>query len=272
LRKTFGGHLARLRAVKPAAVLVLIVVMLASTVAGFLTIADQREDSHVPVPSANDNPLGVEGFKKTPTAPAGVTQPTEPLAAVRRLARRSSVQGQPGSKRVRAPRSSDDWGVDKAIANRQIWIYAQPATSDGVRTLRQGDTVVLISHEEEQGRYNVFDLTTGKDGWVNADEVTISYTQRPQTAPTFAQEYVGHESPPSVIVKNHTGDTMTLKFAGKYYTVAAGNDFSLSIESGPHSFWASVPRAIPVIGTRNFERGYRYEWTFWIETRTVPVP
>jgi len=178
-----------------------------------------------------------------------------------------------GNKQRRSPRPEKDVGVDLVIPNRtRIPLMDAPsATAKPLLIIDATETVALIDREPRNGWFNVIHVRSGKEGWVNVADVQVSYTQHPLPPPKFSEEYVGNDEDPTITVLNKTGLALTLKVGNAEHDVPAGARSPISLPAGAWKFHASAPGVIPLSGTKEWKRGYRYEWTFWIETTSVPI-
>jgi hypothetical protein len=230
-----------------------------------------------PTPPAD----GVHASSAIPPVPKGYTlvgdePPTAiserisaPSAGARKRATPSDAKA---AQRLYRPR--EDAGVDIAISVRgQIPLMDRP-NADALRilTISERDILALLNREATDGWLNVIHVRSGKEGWVNRDDVHITLTKHPSPPPVFSEENVGTDADPEVNVLNKTNRELTLKIGETHYTVRAGDSLKVSHSAGTWRFYASAPGVIPDFGTEDWGRGHRYEWTFWVETIVVPVP
>lgn len=226
-----------------------------------------------------DNPPLPEGYALDKASgfsasPEGGRQDAEP--AVVSVAPPIVVSPRPapvttGRSSIRAPQ---DIGFDVAIPRRaQIPIMNAPSR-DATRVLTVGsrDTLALVERNPTDGWFNVVHVSSGKEGWVNETDVRLAFTKNPLPPPVFSEEYVGRDAAPVLKVINKTDRELSLRIDDARYTVASGKHLDVSYPGGACKFFASAPGAMPVSGTKEWKRGYSYEWTFWIETRILPVP
>ena len=207
-------------------------------------------------------------------SPEGIRRDDEPTAA--RTVPESVTPTKPapapisaGRSIVRAPK---DVGVDVAIPNRaQIRVMDGPSpTATRILAVGDRDTLALIDRLPTNGWFNVIHVHSGKEGWVNEADVRLAFTKHPLPLPVFSEAYVGRDAAPVLTVINKTDRELSLRIDDSRYTVACGKTLEVSHPGGICKFFASAPRAIPLSGTREWKRGYSYEWTFWIERQILP--
>jgi hypothetical protein len=141
-----------------------------------------------------------------------------------------------------------------------------------IRNVTTNDVLVLVSRIPTNGYLDVIDVRSGKEGWVDQDDVQIQLTRQPERAAQFTEEYVGSDDPPEVSVENATDSELNLKIEESFYTVGRNATQTIPLSGGTYSYYATEPGAIPAMGKQNFKRGYRYTWKFWIETSYVRTP
>ena len=170
-------------------------------------------------------------------------------------------QVQPRDGKAKRP----DLGVDVAIPLAAVWMHKEPSSeSPGTVLASRGALLVLVHRETRNGWYSVFDIPTGKEGWVRQDDVEIRLTTKPRAAPSIAEIDRGTDTAPAITVKNDTDDELTLHIAERTYLLARRAEQSIPVPEGKFWFSGSVPGAIPAFGTKEFKRGYEYRWRFWI--------
>ena len=102
-------------------------------------------------------------------------------------------------------------------------------------------------------------------GWIdgNAIRITDEDESSPDPVIPFQREYVGGTE--TVIrAVNDTDRILTLKFGGVTYTVPADKEVEIETGGGRYEYYASVPRATPTSGVKEFTSGYRWTWRFYI--------
>lgn len=82
----------------------------------------------------------------------------------------------------------------------------------------------------------------------------------------FQREYVGGETT-TILIKNETDRVLTLIFGGVKYSLASGSQREIEVGGGRYEYSASVPRAYPKSGVKEFGKGYRFSWRFFIVRR-----
>lgn len=135
-----------------------------------------------------------------------------------------------------------------------------------VRNVTANDVLVLVDRTPSNGWFDVIDVRSGKEGWVNQDDVQISLTKHPERAAQFTEENLGSNDPPDVLVENTTGGMMTLKIGEKKYTVQPGSTLTVSLPAGTYSYYATEAGLIPAFGQDDWKLGYRYTWKFYVKT------
>jgi hypothetical protein len=140
---------------------------------------------------------------------------------------------------------------------------------------RVDEILALLRDKKVAGWLHVLHVSSGRAGWVPNDKVSVVRTRHPQAAPSFAQEYVGDDRAPEIIIHNKTEYELTVSLRSGNYSIKAYQDKNISPEPGISDFQAYVtaPHVIPLSGKKEFQQGYKYNWTFWVatgSTRTIP--
>jgi len=152
-----------------------------------------------------------------------------------------------------------------------------------VTTLDKGETFELI--KDKTPWYLI--QTSKYVGWIHGNAInlgdsdvmakmkrdisetrTVPRTTTKETtsgASPFQREYRGGTTA-TLNIFNQTDRTLTLVFGGATYTVGAGSSRDMEVEGGRYEFSASVPRARPAGGVKEFDIGYGYSWRFYIVT------
>jgi hypothetical protein len=111
-----------------------------------------------------------------------------------------------------------------------------------------------------------------------------SYTPAPTPRPTpppsrssdspFQSQYVAGLQKPEVVVKNNTDLTLKLSLSGptsRSMILLPGQTKTATLDAGSYSYNASADGVTPCIGSESFQKHYRYSWTFFVRTVTVPA-
>jgi ribosomal protein S27E len=180
----------------------------------------------------------------------------------------------PTKPRPVQPKLHRDMGVDLAIPiYTHIALMERPdASAERKRTVPASAVLVLLDREPTDDWFDVIDVRSGKEGWVNKEDVQIDLTKHPAPPAKFSEEYTGSDAPPDIIVENQSSGELSLKMGGSLYSIQPNSQLSLSPPGGAYSYYAMEPGVMPAMGEQAFKRGYSYTWRFWVETRVVRIP
>jgi hypothetical protein len=172
------------------------------------------------------------------------------------------------------PKNHRDLGIDLALPTYSHVLLMDAPNPRGtvVRTVAADDILALVDRTPSSGWYDVIDVRSGKEGWVSQDSVQITFTKHPERAAKFTEEYTGSDNPPEISVENASSDVLSLKVDGTFYSVQPNSSTTISVAGGATSYYATEPGTIPALGKKDFKRGYRYSWRFWVETSYGRIP
>ncbi len=170
--------------------------------------------------------------------------------------------------------ATDDDGYDLVVSNYDgVFLRETAPDSEAlggplpprVKLLKRGDQMVLLSRTKTRNWVNVIDLDSGEEGWVYISHVKIYYTRNPKTSlPNFEERRTYSDQNPELQIKNDTNRTLSLRVGSARYKIEAFGSRTISVEPGSYKFYASVPRAYPLMGERYWSKGIIYSWTFFI--------
>lgn len=83
----------------------------------------------------------------------------------------------------------------------------------------------------------------------------------------FNSEYVGGDKT-IIYVTNSANRTLNLTFGGVKYVIPNGGQKTIEAEGGNYEFSATAPGVRSMSGIKQFNKGYRYTWEFYIVTVT----
>jgi TPR repeat protein len=198
---------------------------------------------------------------------AGVSGP-HPVGPVE-SARSITKADQPDASISAAPATvtSKQRETDIAIVITSARLRASP---DGqiMASIAPGTELALLAREAINGWYEVIDVESGALGWVHQSVIRLELAASPALpAKIFQAQATGVDAPPAVYVENKSNQTIWLRVSDQKYTIAAGQRLTVDVPAGSHRFNAWAAGVIPASGTEAFQRGFRYNWGFWIERR-----
>lgn len=161
-----------------------------------------------------------------------------------------------------------DLNVDYAVITTPKANLRDAASINGLvlSSLKQGDMVVLLETSASDGWYNVIDVATGLEGWLNEATIKINLTNNPKKTQLFEAETLPYFSEPEIVVENASTININLKIGTQLIIIPAKSNKSLKISQGSYKYYASAPGVFPSLGTQIFDNSHRYSWKFWIET------
>jgi ribosomal protein S27AE len=139
-------------------------------------------------------------------------------------------------------------------------------SSHQLRKLKAGETIFLTNKYIE-GFAEIVHIASDTTGWIPISSISTKKKYiPPATVSPFVGEVVGQNAPPTAVVKNLSNYQITLVIEGESNHIPANGSKTIQPLPGSHPYRASAPGVIPTSGTQNFQTGYRYTWTFWVET------
>lgn len=160
-----------------------------------------------------------------------------------------------------------------------------------VTTVNKGDTGVVIKNE---GAWYLIQ-TIKYVGWVHGNNIQIDseysgneYTPTPtyvqpvkpkplppgtyipqESSSPFSEEYVDADFPPTILVKNDSEKNLNLEVGGVTFAISKRSSKEIVLDPGAYKFTVSAPGVRSLSGTKQFNKGSRYSWTFFIVTKRV---
>jgi hypothetical protein len=165
-----------------------------------------------------------------------------------------------------ADRPFHDPGVDIGIVRTSTGLFVGPDGSCArISALQPGDWVILVSRTTTNNWYNAIQLSSGKEGWVRADRMSIKYTHHPNASIVLPTQLTGTDSQPEITVENDSNTQMYLHVSGADEVVIGPySKQNILVNAGLCSFNASAAGVIPVFGNKVFVDGEDCSWKFWI--------
>src|ERR1700686_1760271 len=163
----------------------------------------------------------------------------------------------------------NDPGVDVAVViATKANLREGPGTSSRViKELNRGEMLALVKRTPVGPWYDVIDVRSSTEGWINGNTIRIKYTERKKAGPVFEERQTGTSDDPSIEVTNDSDSVLYLKVEGDERIVISPHATrKMTKRPGTYSFYASSPGAIPAFGQHDFRSGIIYQWTFYIVT------
>ncbi len=161
----------------------------------------------------------------------------------------------------------EDLGIDVAIVSAEkASLLEQFNSTNSILQLKKGTLLALIDRTPKNNFYNVIDIATSIEGWIDRQFVSVKLTSNPNSSPTFEERKVDANVDPTLVITNQTEEILSLRFGGKLYTIPANAEKRIVVSAGTYKFYGSVPNAIPRVGEKYFPKGIIYYWRFFTVT------
>ncbi len=143
-----------------------------------------------------------------------------------------------------------------------------PGTGNSIlMEVGRGERLVLLDRQPAGEWYNVIQIESASEGWIHASVITLVYTSKKSVGPIFGEERIDADSSPVIEVNNQSNEELNLKLGSSLYKIPAYSKRAVTLPVGAYKYYASAAGVMPAIGEHTFKIGYKYSWTFWIETK-----
>jgi uncharacterized protein YgiM (DUF1202 family) len=150
---------------------------------------------------------------------------------------------------------------------KQVNFREGPGTDYSViKSLKPGATVFITSLNEESDFYNVIDVNTDLEGYVNKQYIKVGKQIKESDGSFISASGNSSADEAEAKIYNNTTKTMTLKLNEEVYKFNPHETKNIVLTPGIYSFRASAPNVIPNVGKKNFEVNSAYSWEFYIVT------
>lgn len=136
--------------------------------------------------------------------------------------------------------------------------------SDGV--VNPGESVFIFPINESDKFYNVVQIKTGKEGWINKKLVKITNEIGKSEKTFFTKSGKISSKQAEAHIFNNTDETLKIKLNTNTYSIAPHKKETLAIAVGECDYYAYVAGITPTSGQHAFEAGTKYEWQFYMGT------
>lgn len=164
---------------------------------------------------------------------------------------------------------TSDPGTDLAtvIAPKTTIQQSPSYSSSTILKVSFGDTLVLLDPIPKNNWYNIFEIKSGKEGWIETELVKLYFTSNRNSGPVLQAEKTSKNKAPEITINNDSDRNLTVKIGNQEHTLEAHSKRKITITAGNYRFYGSSPAVIPAIGEKSFLAGYSYNWTFYIGTK-----
>ena len=153
------------------------------------------------------------------------------------------------------------------ITTNKANLRESPDKESEVYDLLEKDVNLFIYSLESTNDYlQVIEIDTDQEGWVHKSLIRIIKEIPRSNESPFSPEGNTGSYECSVEVKNNTTLSLTLKMNSTYYYFDPYETKTLNIIPGKYEYIASAPSVIPYYGDDTLASGYKYSWTFYVET------
>jgi hypothetical protein len=133
-------------------------------------------------------------------------------------------------------------------------------------TLNPGTQIFIVSLETDGDFYNIIDIQTNTEGYVNKKFVKIGTLLEENDQGIFTPNGKSTSYDPEIEIFNNTSLILTLKLNTQIYSFSPQQKRTLTVSPGTISYRASAPGVIPNFGSESIEGNQGYTWQFYIVT------
>ena len=150
---------------------------------------------------------------------------------------------------------------------KQVNFREGPSTLNNIiSSLKPNTQIFIISLEIENDYYNIIDIETDKEGYVNKSFIKIGKLIEKSNGSFISASGNSSNNDSEAKIFNNTSITMTLKLNTEVYRFSPKETKNIILTPGDYDFRASAPGVIPNVGVKNFENNRAYTWQFYIAT------
>jgi hypothetical protein len=144
----------------------------------------------------------------------------------------------------------------------------QPSTGASIiGSLYPGNQIFIVSLETDDDFYNIIDIKTNTEGYVNKKFVKIGKLLRENEQGIFTPNGQSTSVDPDIEIFNNTSIILTLKLNSQIYSFSPYEKRTLTMSAGTISYRASAPGVIPNFGSETIKGNQGYTWQFYIVRR-----
>ena len=150
---------------------------------------------------------------------------------------------------------------------KQVNFREGPSTLDNIiSSLKPNTQIFIISLETENDYYNIIDIGTDKEGYVNKSFIKVGKLVNKSNGSFISASGNSASYDAEATIFNNTTITMTLKLNAEVYRFSPKETKNITLTPGDYNFRASAPGVVPNVGVKNFENNRTYTWQFYIVT------
>ncbi len=144
----------------------------------------------------------------------------------------------------------------------------QPSTDASIiSSLKQGTQIFIVSIDTDGDFYNIIDIKTNTEGYVNKKFIKIGKLLKENEQGIFTPNGQSTSYNPEIEIFNNTKIILTLKINAETFSFSPHEKRTLTVSPGTISYRASAPNVIPNFGTETIEGNQGYTWQFYIVRR-----
>lgn len=136
-----------------------------------------------------------------------------------------------------------------------------------IGSLIPGTQIFIVSLETDDDFYNIIDIKTNTEGYVNKRFVKIGKLLKENEQGIFTPNGQSTSSDPEIEIFNNTKIILTLKLNSENYSFSPHEKRTLTMPAGTISYRASAPGVIPNFGSETIRGNQGYTWQFYIVRR-----
>jgi hypothetical protein len=152
-------------------------------------------------------------------------------------------------------------------ATKQVNFRSGPGTEyEVISAIPAGSQIFIVSTETVNDFYNIIDIATDKEGYINKSFVKLGDKVEVNNEGVFTLTGKSNSTNATIKIYNNTNISMTLLLNGEKFPFKPQEKRSIEYRPGTWFYRASAPGVIPNIGTEEIQSNAIYDWEFYIVT------
>lgn len=187
------------------------------------------------------------------TTTAGFSQPTS-MKSLQRIADEQTVA------------DMADLGLDVAFVIMPGSIQETAnVKAKNLLAVKRADILALVNRNPTGNFYNVIQITSGIEGWIDGDAVVVKHSLKATPAPPLVETAgIAGTEPKLDVVNDDSVTTLNIRINGILHIVPPKSIKSFILKPGKFDYFGWSAGIRPAIGSKTVVKGMKYVWKFKI--------